>query len=168
MKTYPLKDNPSLEERPAAVTKRHLRGALTGEYRCPQKGEWYLSGAIPEGYKAPNNLSLAYHILRLVPASPAAQGKIEKACCAELLAVAPALITALSALIETVEATGGLTNVGPDERPSLAPAADDDWLDLADAYLLACKALNRLPKIDANPNPFAIQPKSQKRQEEKP
>lgn len=36
----------------------------TGEFRAPRKGEWYLSGAIPEAYRAPNDLSTPYHILR--------------------------------------------------------------------------------------------------------
>jgi hypothetical protein len=36
----------------------------TGEKRPPRKGEWYLSGAIPNAYRAPNDLSIAYHILR--------------------------------------------------------------------------------------------------------
>jgi hypothetical protein len=28
----------------------------TGEYRPPKKGEWYISGAIAEGYETPNDL----------------------------------------------------------------------------------------------------------------
>ena len=35
----------------------------TGEKRPPRKGEWYLSGAIPQAYQAPNDLNSAYHIL---------------------------------------------------------------------------------------------------------
>jgi len=38
----------------------------TGEKRCPKKGEWYLSGAIVGGFKAPNDLSTVYHIGKLV------------------------------------------------------------------------------------------------------
>jgi hypothetical protein len=38
----------------------------TGEFRCPKKGEWYLSGAVIEAYKAPNDLSSEYHIAKLV------------------------------------------------------------------------------------------------------
>jgi hypothetical protein len=37
----------------------------TGEHRPPRKGEWYLSGAIIEGYKAKNDLSDAFHIGQL-------------------------------------------------------------------------------------------------------
>lgn len=40
----------------------------TGEFRCPRKGEWYLSGAVIEGYEAPNDLSQEYHIAKLVRA----------------------------------------------------------------------------------------------------
>jgi len=44
-----------------------LRGALTGEFRIPKKGEWYLSGAIPEAYRAPTDeMRTPYYILRLV------------------------------------------------------------------------------------------------------
>lgn len=35
----------------------------SGEFRAPKKGEWYLSGAIPCAYQAPNDLLSAYHIL---------------------------------------------------------------------------------------------------------
>lgn len=42
-----------------------VRAIKTGEFRNPKKGEWYLSGAIPEAYKAPNDLSSPYHILKL-------------------------------------------------------------------------------------------------------
>lgn len=38
----------------------------TCEFRAPKKGEWYLSGAIPVAYRAPNNLSMEFHIMRLV------------------------------------------------------------------------------------------------------
>ena len=35
----------------------------TGEFRPPLKGEFYLSGAIPEVYLAPNNLSMSFNIM---------------------------------------------------------------------------------------------------------
>lgn len=38
----------------------------TGEFRVPRKGEWYLSGAIPCAYQAPNDLLSNYHILERV------------------------------------------------------------------------------------------------------
>ena len=36
----------------------------TGEFRPPNKGEWFLSGAIIEAYHAHNDLSLSYWIAR--------------------------------------------------------------------------------------------------------
>lgn len=45
---------------------RDVHAILTGEMREPQQGEWYLSGAIPAAYRAPNNLSMKFHICRLV------------------------------------------------------------------------------------------------------
>jgi hypothetical protein len=36
------------------------------EFRCPKKGEWYLSGAIPVAYQAPNDLTTEYHIMKIV------------------------------------------------------------------------------------------------------
>lgn len=38
----------------------------TGEFRRPQRGEWFVSGAKPQAYKAPNDLSTEYHIAILV------------------------------------------------------------------------------------------------------
>lgn len=35
-------------------------------YRNPKKGEYYLSGAWPKAYKAPNDLSSAYIIVKVV------------------------------------------------------------------------------------------------------
>jgi hypothetical protein len=37
-----------------------------GVKRAPKKGEYYLSGALIEGYRAPNDLSTPYHIAELV------------------------------------------------------------------------------------------------------
>lgn len=45
---------------------QHIRATPTGEKRPPRKGEWYLSGAIIAAYRAPNDLSTAFHIARLV------------------------------------------------------------------------------------------------------
>jgi hypothetical protein len=42
------------------------RVRATGEWRNPQRGEWFISGAIPEGYLAPSALSNAFHIAQLV------------------------------------------------------------------------------------------------------
>ena len=35
-----------------------------GEKRPPRKGEWYLSGAVPTAYRAPNDLNTPYIILK--------------------------------------------------------------------------------------------------------
>ena len=48
------------------IPLKDVRVQATGEFRQPKKGEWYISGAIPEGYRAPNDLSSAFHIGRLV------------------------------------------------------------------------------------------------------
>ena len=39
---------------------------LTGEYRPPRAGEWYVSGAIPEAYRMPNDGTMPHHIARLI------------------------------------------------------------------------------------------------------
>ena len=45
---------------------KNTMAVYTGEKRPPKKGEWYLSGAIPAAYQAPNDLTSVYHIARLV------------------------------------------------------------------------------------------------------
>ncbi|MGP0068949.1 MAG: hypothetical protein ACLQGP_35780 [Isosphaeraceae bacterium] len=51
---------------------------------------------------------------------------------------------ALHGFIETIEAAGGCVR---NEGDTVAPAGDLDWLDLADAYLRACRAMGREPRI---------------------
>lgn len=51
---YPIADNPE------------QKAKLTGEFRKPVKGEYFLSGAIPEVYQAQNNMSVEYMIAELV------------------------------------------------------------------------------------------------------
>ena len=79
MKYYRLTDQPTREEcdalnieRPRMVTwipptkdGRRLVAVRTSEFRKPRKGEWYLSGATPTAWRAPNDLSTKYRILRL-------------------------------------------------------------------------------------------------------
>lgn len=48
----------------------YLRAAWTGEKRPPLAGEWFLSGAKVEAYRAANDLTTAYHVARLVIAVP--------------------------------------------------------------------------------------------------
>jgi len=63
MKTYPLVDKiPNIKPQ----EQLSFRAVLTGEFRPPKKGEWYLSGAIPGAYQAPNDLNDSYHILRIM------------------------------------------------------------------------------------------------------
>ena len=42
------------------------RFVLTEAFRKPKKGEYYLSGAMPQVYKAPNDLSMEFRIVRPV------------------------------------------------------------------------------------------------------
>lgn len=66
---FPLADG----EKPPA-TMRDATAKMTGEFRAPKKGEWFLSGAIPEAYRAPNDLpGQEYQILRLVSGHVVAQ-----------------------------------------------------------------------------------------------
>jgi len=62
MKFYPLADWLS----PQDCKEMGIRAVSTGETRCPKQGEWYLSGAIVEAYRAPNDLPSPYAIARLV------------------------------------------------------------------------------------------------------
>ena len=39
---------------------------LTGEFRTPKRGEYFISGAIPTGYLALNDLNRGYYIGKLV------------------------------------------------------------------------------------------------------
>lgn len=68
---FPLADIPSERETGGLpfserYMSRNIRAVKTGVFRNPKRGEWYLSGAIPEAYKAPNDLSSPFHILKLV------------------------------------------------------------------------------------------------------
>lgn len=51
---------------PAGWDHRAARVRATAEKRPPRAGEWYLSGAVIEGYRAPNDLSTAFRIGELV------------------------------------------------------------------------------------------------------
>ncbi len=74
-KFYPVKDripHTLLEHLGATepAAQRNVRAVQTGEFRCPQRNEWYLSGAIVEAYRAPNDLTTDYYIARLVLVQP--------------------------------------------------------------------------------------------------
>lgn len=65
MKTYPIN---RLDKANAGLDlKTDYHALLTGELRPPRRGEWYLSGAIPEAYLARNDLSTSYRICIIVP-----------------------------------------------------------------------------------------------------
>jgi hypothetical protein len=49
---------------PAAGYLHQPKYTMTGEKRAPKRGEFYLSGAIPEVYRAPNDLTTPYYIMR--------------------------------------------------------------------------------------------------------
>lgn len=59
---------------------------------------------------------------------------------------------ALRQFVECIDATGGL--VRQDNCPPIqyAPNADQDWVDLADVYLVACEALGREPEVNDFPD----------------
>jgi hypothetical protein len=70
---YKLGDIPKMDERkrlgvPGVWTyyNTNIRAIRTESFRPPRAGEWYLSGATPHAYRAPNDLSTAYRIMRLV------------------------------------------------------------------------------------------------------
>ncbi len=44
---------------------QHIMAVRIFEFRAPRKGEWYLSGASPTAWRAPNDLSIEFHIMRL-------------------------------------------------------------------------------------------------------
>ena len=97
-KYYPLGDSLTREEkkhfdmrldaylmRGIDPNNAHIRdgyfvvAVTTNECRPPKRGEWYLSGANPCAYRAPNDLSSAYWICKLV--------KIEKKTTVELVEI---------------------------------------------------------------------------------
>ncbi len=43
-----------------------VAGIATGEKRPPKKGEWYLSGAPVNAWRAPNDLTTSFYIAKLV------------------------------------------------------------------------------------------------------
>ena len=47
---------------PIAEVHTKLMAISTGEFRHPKKGEYFISGAIPEAYLTPNDLSCPYNI----------------------------------------------------------------------------------------------------------
>ncbi len=52
------------------------------------------------------------------------------------------MINALAEFCDTIEDTGG---VKKDDKGYHVPVADEDWIDLGEAYMRACDALGRKP-----------------------
>lgn len=71
---YPVFDRPP--ECPLNLF-RLLKGRKTGEWRPPKRGEYYVSGAIPECYRAVNDMTWNASIVELVIAIPTDQYKVE-------------------------------------------------------------------------------------------
>ena len=72
-KTYQLKDELTEKDYsdlglsdPQDRETTVVRAVFTGIRRKPRKGEWYISGAIPQAYRSPNNSTLDHQIARLV------------------------------------------------------------------------------------------------------
>lgn len=59
---YPLGDRHPLQRE----HRSNVKAIWSGEKRKPKKDEWFLSGAIPHAYQAPNDLSTVYHIAKIV------------------------------------------------------------------------------------------------------
>ena len=53
---------------------------------------------------------------------------------------------ALKEFCKDIEQTGGI-KPHEDKDGTFVPAADEEWIDIAETYLKACKALGRKPKI---------------------
>lgn len=49
-------------------TPSQVKARWTGEFREPRQGEWFLSGAIVEAYRAKANMTTKRHIAKLVKA----------------------------------------------------------------------------------------------------
>lgn len=53
---------------------------------------------------------------------------------------------ALLQFVDVIESTGGVLR-NPTGSGHFVPVADEDWVDLGEAYIEACRALDRKPKI---------------------
>lgn len=67
-RVFRLVDRPTKKERErlGVSSKFSLGVRPTGEFRPPKAGEWYLSGAIPEGYRTMGGLLTSFYICKLV------------------------------------------------------------------------------------------------------
>lgn len=60
----------------------------------------------------------------------------------------------LQELIDIINDTGGLVY---DEDENLVPAADREWIDLAETYLSACQVMNREPQMPKHPPSIEVE-----------
>ena len=67
-RTYPCADWLNSAERKhfdgCKPWDRNGRVVATEEFRPPKRGEWYLSGAVVQAYRAPQDLTLLFYIVR--------------------------------------------------------------------------------------------------------
>ena len=66
---FRIQDFPTVEERGYThpfPSREQYRVQATGEFRPPRAGEWFISGAIAEGYRARHDMSGSYYIGKLV------------------------------------------------------------------------------------------------------
>lgn len=76
---YKLLDHhPERKWTTGGIVDGNVMAVNSKEYRCPLKGEWYLSGAIPGAYQAPNDLSQEYWIATLVKVKVITEYVLEK------------------------------------------------------------------------------------------
>lgn len=64
------------------------------------------------------------------------------------MAKKPTIQKALEEFVSAIDAVGG---VCVDPKGYTVPVGDTDWVDLGEAYLSACNALDRNPKIVEHP-----------------
>tara|TARA_R110002096_G_scaffold66682_2_gene162220 strand:- start:34938 stop:35174 length:237 start_codon:yes stop_codon:yes gene_type:complete len=68
MKIYRMADRISQKElyEIGATDRSKVKAVYSGQFRPPRKGEWFMSGSIVEAYKAKSDMTVSYHIARLV------------------------------------------------------------------------------------------------------
>ena len=68
------------------------------------------------------------------------RGRVENA----LMVRIDQLQKALAEFVDAIDATGGIK---VDPKGYRVPCGDEDWIDLGEAYVVACKALGREPTV---------------------
>ena len=67
MKFYDVADTIPWPDGKRIYDRHNIKAVKINEFRCPKKGEWFLSGAIPQAYRCrSNDANIQYHILKLV------------------------------------------------------------------------------------------------------